>query len=266
VAELRATIIVPLLRQQDAWLAQAIRSALAQTVPCEVLVVVAPGTPPGNRRVLDRLQAEAPDRMRVVTARTGFPVQLNAGIASATTKRIGLLLSDDWLAPSAVEACLPSPADIVSTGMQFHRADGAELVHIQRRLTMDRFRQLGTLEAQASCLSHFFLFDRRKLEEVGGLDESLGDAPGIDDYDLIWVLLERGATVHIVEQDLYHYRDHEEERLTLRPQAELLVTLGRILDKHGVTGAERERLLTAQARWLGRPIHVVKAELDRGGH
>jgi hypothetical protein len=130
---------------------------------------------------------------------------------------------------------------------------------------MDRFRQLGTLEAQASYLSHFFLFDRSKLEEVGGLDESLGDGPGIDDYDLVWVLLERGATVHIVEQGLYHYRDHEEERLTLRPKAELLVTLGRILDKHGVTGADRDRLLAAKARWFGRPIHVVKAELDRGG-
>jgi hypothetical protein len=265
VAELQATIVVPLLRQHDPWLAQAIRSALAQTVPCEVMVVVAPGTPPGNRRVLDRFQTETPDRMRIVTAPAGFPLALNVGIASASTGRIGLLLSDDWLAPSAVEACLRFPADIVSSRMRLYGADGAELVGIRKQLSMDRFRQLGTLEAQASYLSHFFLFDRRKLEEVGGLDESLGDGPGIDDYDLIWVLLERGASVHIVEEDLYHYRDHEEERLTLRPKAELLVTLGRIFDKHGVTGAERERLLTAKARWLGRPIHAVKAELDRGG-
>jgi len=33
---------------------------------------------------------------------------------------------------------------------------------------------------------------------------------------MIWVLLEHGATVAIVEQQLYNYRDHHGDRLSLR--------------------------------------------------
>jgi hypothetical protein len=75
------------------------------------------------------------------------------------------------------------------------------------------------------------------------------------------VLLEHGATVAIVERLLYNYRDHGGERLTLRPPEELRLTLGRILAKHGVKGAEHERLLAAKARWFGRPVHVAHAEI-----
>jgi glycosyltransferase involved in cell wall biosynthesis len=254
------------LRQSDVWLEQAVRSALAQTVPCEVIVVLAPTTPSSNLRVLDRMQVQARDRLRIKEAPQGFAVALNQGIANATSSRIGLLLSDDWLEPSAVEACLPFSVDIVSTGKRSYAADGTtELVQLRRLLTMDRFLQLPTLEAKADYLSHFFLFDRRKLLEIGGLDESLGDSPGIDDYDLIWTLLEHDATVQIVERHLYNRRDHEGERLTLRPKGELLATLRKILEKHGVTGAPRDRLLARKARWFGRPVHVVKAELDRSG-
>jgi glycosyltransferase involved in cell wall biosynthesis len=266
VARVQASILIPLLRQSDIWLEQAVRSALAQTVPCEVIVVTAPATPSSNLGVLDRLQVQARDRLRIKEAPQGFAVALNQGIANATTSRIGLLLSDDWLEPTAVEACLPLPVDIVSTGKRFYAADGVtEFVQLRKLLTMDRFCQQETLEAKADYLSHFFLLDRRKVLEVGGVDESIGDQPGIDDYDLIWVLLEHGATVGIVERYLYNRRDHDGERLTLRPREESLVTLRKILEKHGLTGAQRDRLLARKARWLGRPLHVVKAELDRSG-
>jgi glycosyltransferase involved in cell wall biosynthesis len=258
----RATILIPVLRQQDAWLEHAIRSALRQTVPCEVLVITQPPTPPGNLGVIRRLQQAAPERLVVQSAPLGFAVALNVGFRGAAADRVGLLLSDDWLEPTAVEACLETPADIVSTGQRRWAADGqTELEDLRRPVLKRRFEELATLEAQARYLTHFFLFRRSKVLEVGGADETLGDAPGIDDYDLIWVLLEHGATVGIVEQYCYHYRDHEGERLTMRPKEELLVTAARILDKHGVTGAERERILAARARWFGRPIHVVRAEL-----
>lgn len=263
--EPRATILIPVLRQEDVWLEQAIRSALNQSVPCEVLVVTQPPTPPGNLAVIQRLKDEAPDRLVVRPAPLGFPVALNVGFRGAAADRVGLLLSDDWLEPTAVEACLEIPADIVSTGQRRWAADGrTELETIRRPVLKRQFEALTTLEAKARYLTHFFLFRRTKVLEVGGADETLGDAPGIDDYDLIWVMLERGATVGIVEQFCYHYRDHEGERLTLRPKAELLVTAAKTLDKHGVTGPERERILAARARWFGRPMHVVQAERARG--
>jgi GT2 family glycosyltransferase len=258
-----ATIIVPLLRQRDDWLAHAVRSALAQTVPCEVLVVPCPATPASNHQTLAHLQAGAAGRLVVREGPRGFAAQLNVGFRTATADRVGLLLSDDWLEPTALEECLGSQADIVSTGKRAYSADGAtEFASLRRFVSRARFEELATLEERADYLTHFFLFRRRKVLEVGGADETLGDAPGIDDYDLVWVLLEHGATVAIVERLLYSYRDHGAERLTLRPREELLLTLGRILSKHGIEGAARERLLTVKAHWLGRPVHVARAELQ----
>jgi hypothetical protein len=116
---------------------------------------------------------------------------------------------------------------------------------------------LPTLEEKACALSHFFLFRASKIREIGGLDESIGNSPGIDDYDFIWTLLEHGATVSVVEQRLYCYRDHEESRLTLGNREMQLRNLKRILDKHGVTGEHRERVLLSHGVWYGRPMHKV---------
>jgi glycosyltransferase involved in cell wall biosynthesis len=266
VPDASASIVLPLLSQEDAWLERAVRSALDQTAPCEVVVVTAPATPRSNRVVLARLAGEAGDRLVVLEALPGLARQLNCGFRAARAPRVGLLHSDDWLEPAAVEACLEPSADIVSTWKRSYAADGAtEFQQLRRQPGLARFEALPTLEARADYLTHFFLLRRTRVLGVGGADETLGDTPGIDDYDLIWVLLEQGASVAIVERFCYNRRDHAGERLTTRPPAEMLATLGRILDKHGVSGPERERLLAAKARWFGRPAHVVAAGGDRDG-
>ena len=48
----RATIVIPLLRQVDTWLDQCVRSALAQSVTTEVIVVRSELTPPSNVEIL----------------------------------------------------------------------------------------------------------------------------------------------------------------------------------------------------------------------
>ena len=60
---------------------------------------------------------------------------------------------------------------------------------------------------------------------------------------------------------LYNYRDHYGERLTLRPPDLQRRDLGRILDKHGVRGPVRERMLREHAVWFGAPVHVVEQRL-----
>lgn len=175
------TIVIPLLRQRDGWLEQAVRSALGQSVPCEVIVVTSSLTPASSRTPL-----------------------------------------------------------------------------------RDVYEALPDLEAKATYLTHFLLLDKSAVVAAGGLDESLGDAPGIDDYDLIWTLLERGATVELTGRPLYNYRVHEGERLTYRDRDEQLRVLGRILDKHRVTGQDRTRAIHQHARWFGRPEDVVAAEQRRG--
>ena len=127
---------------------------------------------------------------------------------------------------------------------------------------MARFMQLPTLEAKASYLEHFFLFNRSKLLEVGGVDESVG-LTRADDYDLIWTMLEHGASVSIVGKSLYKYRDHEGERLTLRSKDDQVRDLKKILDKHGVPDCEKNRLIEAHSKWYGEPIYRVLARLQQ---
>lgn len=94
---------------------------------------------------------------------------------------------------------------IVCTGLNTYLADGITLVsQACYTPTIEEFDAAPDLERKASYLKHFFLFKKTALDAVGGLDETLGDSPGIDDYDLIWTLLEHDASVGIVGDRLYN--------------------------------------------------------------
>ena len=77
-------------------------------------------------------------------------------------------------------------------------------------------------------------------------------------------MLERGATVAIVPASLYNYRDHDGERLTLRDRDQAKRTLERILEKHGLRGDEKARVLAIHLPWYGRPVHAAQAEIAAG--
>jgi GT2 family glycosyltransferase len=258
--EYRATIVIPLLVQRDDWLRQCVVSALQQTVPSEVIVVVSPRTKRSNLNILEQL-GKLHRNLRVVAERPdrGFAGAINAGLWSALTERVGLLLSDDWLEPSAVEESMKFSTDIVSTGTIAYASDGRSIID-DRPLTQAQYNQRLSLEEKASYLSHFFLFQRKKVLEIGGVDESIGNT-GADDYDLIWTLLEHGATVSVVGRSLYNYRDHGEERLSLRNREEQVRNLEKILDKHSVSAHDRNAIVAKHSRWYGKPIQVVLEDL-----
>ena len=75
----------------------------------------------------------------------------------------------------------------------------------------------------------------------------------LNDYHLIWSLLEADASVRIVEERLYMKRDHDGARLTIQPVEQCRKNLSRILDVHGVTGRRKRRLLHEHGQWFGRP-------------
>jgi GT2 family glycosyltransferase len=263
-SEFPATIVIPLLDQVDDWLEQCLRSALDQTVRCEVIVVSSPKTRRSNLDLLAALRSDFRNLRMLPRHVLGFPGALNAAFDTASAERIGLLLSDDWLDLRALELCLRQDADIVSSGNRVFDADGrtmfAELGH---PLRMRDFLQCRTLERKARYLQHFFLFRKSKLQEIGGADESLGDFPGIDDFDMIWTLLEHGATVALTEQQLYNYRDHDGERLSLRPSEQATAVLEKILDKHRVLEPERTQVLREHSEWYGRRLRQVVDERVR---
>ena len=256
---LPASIIIPLLRQRDEWLRQAVLSALEQTTVCEVLVITSPDTPQPNRATLAGICAQHP-QLRVVERESGmrFAAAMNLGIRLASAERVGFLLSDDWLDQRAVETCLRFGTDIVSTALTVYKEDGRTVLrHITPEYTRAEFDRRVSLADKAHYLSYFFLYQRQALLSVAGLDEGLGDSPGIDDFDLPWSLLERGASVTIVEQSLYNCRDHEGERLTTRVAGDMEATFLRILDKHNVQGELRARLLRENVPCFGRSLQAV---------
>jgi glycosyltransferase involved in cell wall biosynthesis len=263
----QCSIVIPLLRQNDAWLEQAVQSALAQTVRCEVIVVYSGPTPQSNLEVLHRLKQSNPNLMLACCERPSFPRGLNIGFMAASADRIGILLSDDWLDPPAVEVCLGHDADIVSTGHRFFAADGVTVfAQIDWTPNAKSYARLPSLERQAGYLKYFFLFRKSKLYEIGGADEAMGDFPGIDDYDMIWTLLEHGASVALVSASVYNIRDHDSERLTLKGREQSIQGLRRILRKHRVDEREAAELIEAHARWYGMPVHEahrrIRAEDD----
>jgi glycosyltransferase involved in cell wall biosynthesis len=261
------SIVIPLLNQNDQWLKHSVISALQQTTACEVIVVISAKTPQSNLDVLRSLRESSKNLILTSSDSEGFPVALNAGFQTASTDRVGMLMSDDWLDPRAAELCVAQNADIVSTGHTFFAADGVTPFHeIDWTPTWERYEGLQTLERKASYLKHFLLIRKSMLEEIGGADESLGNFPGIDDYDMIWTLLEHRATVALVAESLYNIRDHGSGRLTLKNAQESIRGLERILRKHGIGDDEAPGIIQRHSRWYGMPVNEAYRKINAGKH
>lgn len=246
----KASIIIPLLNQREDWLKQSIDSALKQTVPVEVIIVRSKNTNESNRKVLDSYQG-----IRVLEEeKPNYASGFNTGFFNASTDRLGILFTDDWIEPTAVEECLKYDTDIVSTGLALKDTEGRTF-----RLSIPSIQKfhVSPIYEQASQLKHFLLFKKERILEIGGVDDSIGRV-GPDDYDMVWVLLERNATVGIVGRPLYNYRDHEESRITLTDKEKMVADFVKILDKHKITGELREQIIASKSRFFGKRIQDVR--------
>ncbi len=227
-----ATIVVPVLGQQDAWLEQCLESVLHQTAAAEVIAVIAAATPASHLGVMRRLAARSPALRAIPCDQPeSLPGAINTGIRAASTGRIGFLASGGWIEPDTVARCLSQSADIVSTGSAVHDATGNVCLEAGRVPSPAGYQACPTLPAKAGYLQPFFLVRRERLLEAGGLDETIGDLE-IAGFDLIWTLLELGASVALVEAPLYHFRT-EGERPNLADPA--------ILRRHRAQSARAAR-------------------------
>jgi GT2 family glycosyltransferase len=257
-----ASIVIPLLNQVDDWLEQSVRSALTQSINTEVVVVQSKLTSPSNLRTLARLQQQYTNLSVLLEDKSPhhFPAAINMGIRHATADRVGLVLSDDWIDQTTVAECLVNSTDIVSTGTVIHFTNGRINEPVRKTLSMSKFQAFETLELKASYLTHFFLFRKQAVLNVGGLDETIGNFPGMDDFDLIWTLLEHGATVSVLGKPMYHYREHDGERLTLQDPKRKIENLQKILRKHTVDKQEEIDIIRRHAGWYIRRINMNAAD------
>jgi hypothetical protein len=257
----KASIVMPLKTQRDSWLEESVLSAVMQTALCEVLVITSDLTPQSNLDVLSKL-SKGHSNLKVLRRPSGaqFAGAINFGFESATCDRVGLLLTDDILDLATVATCLSFDADIVATARCGMNVDMTERLW-EGKADPVRYQKLKTIEERASYIDHFMLLNRALVLKIGGVDPNIG-LTGADDYDMVWTLLEAGASVKLIPEFLYRMRDHGETRLTMRDQNAQVADLRKILAKHGICEEDIERLVEAKKKWYGTPGYVAIQDPD----
>lgn len=171
------SIVVPTFNQ-DAYLAEAIESLLAQDYAHVEVVVVDDGSTDGTAGILDRY------RDRIVTERQpngGQSAALNRGFSLSTGDVVSYLNSDDILRPAAARLAVEA----------FEAAPEAAFVYGDFELIDKRsrvYRTVRTVESEfADMVAQFItvagpggFFRRSALDRAGGWDSQFRQNPDVD--------------------------------------------------------------------------------------
>lgn len=196
--------VVITCRNYGRFLSRAIDSCLAQTVPCNV-IVVNDGSTDNTVDVVERYWSNLPTSIRYFNSGAneagamqgrGLAVAANLGIKKGNSPLVCRLDADDWLHP---DFCLMMESyfqRFQKTGAVFsdfflHREDGTDEIIKQSKDG-----------PHGSCV----VFDRYVFEATGGYDESL---PFQEDYDF-WKRLVTNNVLHI-NIPLWYYRVHGDQ-------------------------------------------------------
>jgi GT2 family glycosyltransferase len=186
------TIVIP-CHNHGRYLAESIESAIAQTLPCEVIVV-----DDGSNDDSAAVAARYPVQL-IRQTNQGLPAARNTAIAVANSTHILPLDADDVLEPTCVEAMLATSRSAIvrARAQRFGDEDGPWL--IGGGLDIAAFMEQNRV---AACS----LFPLAAWQRVGGYDESMVD--GYEDWDL-WVrMLHAGYAVETVDTIQWRYRKH----------------------------------------------------------
>ena len=186
------TIVIPCFNYGQ-YLGEAIESALAQTHPCEV-IVVDDGSTDDTAKVAKRYP------VKLIRQRNeGLPAARNAGIKAATTTHILPLDADDKLAPDCVEKLLGASRNAIVRAPAMLFGDQNRQWLPGGDLTLAGFMKAN---GAAACS----LFPKAAWEAAGGYDKSM--TQGYEDWDL-WVrMLHAGTRPVTVNGICWYYRKH----------------------------------------------------------
>jgi glycosyltransferase involved in cell wall biosynthesis len=199
------SIVIPVYNREN-FVSAAIASVLNQTRRDFELLVWDDGS---TDRSLDIAHhyAELDERVRVIAAEhRGVAPAVKAAFAATTGTYIGLVDSDDFLAPTALEetaAILDAHPEVglVYTDYQVIEENGQD-TRLGRRCRIPYSKDRLLIDFMTF---HFRLLRRCVYDQVGGIDESFERA---EDYDLCLRLSEATGVYH-VQKPLYYYRQHE---------------------------------------------------------
>lgn len=189
------SIIIPAFNVKE-FLAEALDSALAQTVPCEI-ILVNDGSTDGTKFICD----DYADRVKVVhQVNKGLPSARNTGIMNATGDIILMLDADDKLLPTAVERIekifADTDADIVSPSFTMFGLQGGDVI-LQMRPELEDFKS-------GNKIGYCSAFKRADLLSIGGYSPRM--IWGYEDLALTIDLLKRGKKIYTIPEPLWLYR------------------------------------------------------------
>ncbi len=181
------------------YLEQAIKSALRQSIPCEV-IVLDNASKDKTSRVIEKFDNIVKSR---VEERVHWCRALNMMIEKSTGEYIVILGADDKLAKTFAEESLALMNDevgIVKTGLKYFGDDDSE--HF---LEYDPYENLYWNTIYITSM-----FKKKIWEEVGGFDE---DLPVYEDWDFWIRAIKTGTKVADLRKPLFFYRSHPEQAI-----------------------------------------------------
>lgn len=200
------SVIIPAYNARD-FIADAVDSALAQTVKSVDIIVVDDGSTDGTGDVLSRFGAA----IRVVRQpNRGVAVSRNLGIAEARGRYVAFLDADDIWEPRKIEEQLDA---ISSTSSGYGACSTRFLVVDEQLRPVEVF---GTAR-RMSTLSELLMFgntigtpstvlcDRALFQQVGGFDPALSQCA---DWDM-WIRLAAVTDFIRLDNVLVRYRKHD---------------------------------------------------------
>ncbi len=192
---------------RERYLSAAIESILAQTSSDFELLIWDDGSTDGSVEIA-RNYAKQDTRVKVVAARhRGRTPALKVAIAQTTGTYIGLVDSDDILAPTALEETAAILDAHPATGLVYTdylvMNDRGDVTGYGSRCRLP-YSPAGLLRKFMTF--HFRLIRRTVFEQVGGINESFYLS---EDYELC-LRLSEVTQVQRVSKPLYYYRVHRE--------------------------------------------------------
>lgn len=196
------TIGIPCFNQAE-FLSDAIESALAQTVACEV-IVVNDGSTDGSLKI-----AQGYKGIKIINqVNKGLSSARNTIIMNATTDYIFFLDADDILLENCVEkieeAIKEHHSDVVSPSFKCFGVVNNEVI-LQGIPTLDDFKT-------ANRLGYFSAIKRSVLQEIGGYSSRM--VHGWEDYHLWFDIFGRGKSLCTLSDILVLYRTKEKSMYT----------------------------------------------------
>ena len=183
-----ASIVIPTFNERPEFLRGAVLSAVAQTVPVEVIIVDDGSTSQAARDVLSEIAFRFPaSRVRAVLhgGNRGIAAALNTGIAAMSTPWFCWLSSDDLFEPTKVESQLGSMISAWAlasyTGYHLKFNNSNAVGHVRMVLWNSMAEQQATLAERCSINGSTVMIAKSVLDDVGPFDETLRYA---QDWDM----------------------------------------------------------------------------------